>query len=247
MKHENIFSKNIKLIAVTAAVVMVLSSALVFSGCGNKKASAIAALKPTTAPTVAATAAQKATQTNTRKAQAQDVQAQDDQSNDDQSYDVQSDAQSDDGSDSSSHSINDVWYAGISEQAAGQKALEQFDSNSIITSREAGTYDGEECWIVYVTENSSGRTFICYVSGDFCNVVEGASYTIDDNYYANISEQAAGQKAIAAWGGTDTDGIQIVSSNAGFYQGEEAWVVHMTKPDGSSTLAYVGGDFCYFN
>ena len=243
MKHANNSSKKIKLIAVAAAVVMVLSSALVFSGCGDKKASAVSAAKQTTTPTVAATEVQKAApKTKTVSVKAQDVQINDNQSNDDQN-----DSQSGGGSDASSHSINDVWYGGISEQAAGQKALEQFDSNSIITSREAGTYSGEECWIIYVTENSTGKTYICYVSGDFCYVVEGASYTIDDNYYANISEQAAGQKAIAAWGGSETDGIQIVSSNAGFYQGQEAWVVHMTKADGTSTLAYVGGDFCYFN
>lgn len=235
MKNENRSTQKIKLIAVAAAVIMVLSSALVFSGCGGKKADT-SATKPTTAPTVAATA-QKATQTKTNSAQAQDV----------QSNDGQNDSQSGGGSDSSSHGINDVWYAGISEQAAGQKALGQFDSNSIITSRQAGTYGDQECWIINITENSSGKTYTCYVSGDFCNIEEGDSYSVNDTYYAGISEQAAGQKAIAAWGADDTSGIQIESSNAGHYQGEEAWVVHMTKPDGSSTIAYVGGDFCYFN
>ena len=236
MKQENKSTQKIKMIAVMAAVVLTLSSALAFGGCSDKKAGDTSATKPTTAPNVAATVAQKATQAKTDSAPAQDV----------QSNDNQDDSQSGDGGSASSHGIFDVWYAGISEQDAGMKALDQFSSNSVINSRETGTYDGAECWIIYVTDNSAGKTYICYVSDDFCNVEESGSYTIDDNYYADITEQAAGQKAVQACGGSDTSGIKILSSNAGYYQGQEAWVVHLSRADGTETIAYVGGDFCYF-
>lgn len=221
----------IKSIAVAVAVVLTLSTALVFGACGDKKADT----NPTAAPTTSATVAVKATQTDGAQ----------DQNNDAQQNDDQSSSQGDDSS-ASSHSINEAWYADISEQAAGQAALQQVGSDARIKFYEAGTYNGQDCWIVYVIDDNTGKMYTCYVSGSFVQVEEGDNgHSINDDYYAGIAEQAAGQNAIAAFGGEDLTTVRITASVADYYNGKEAWCVHLINDKtGEEGTVYVSGDFC---
>lgn len=221
----------IKIIAVATAVVLTLSTALVFGGCGDKKADTNATVAPTTAATTAV---------NSNSADGAQNQGNDAQQSGDQSSSQGGD------SSSGSHSINEAWYAGISEQAAGQAALQQVGPDARIKFYEAGTYDGQECWIVYVLDESTGASYICYVSGSFVQVEEGDNgHSINDTYYAGISEQMAGQKAIEAFGGDDTSGVRITGYAADHYNGSEAWCVHLINDNtGEEGTVYVSGDFC---
>lgn len=231
MKKSN---KKLSVIALIVAVAMTLTAMVAFTGCKGGDTGATTATTATTAPTVAATAAAAQTQDNNagQAQQSGDVQSQAQQTG--------SSADSDDG-----HTINDAWYAGISEQAAGQQVLGSLGVEAMIKNIYPGYYsDGSECWVITIEVTETGDQYNAYVSSDYC-YIDGepdAGHTINDAYYAGISEQAAGQTAIAGLGSD----WRITYTSQGQYEGVDCWVVSLTNGESSRT-AFVGGDFCYYD
>ncbi|MBQ6153164.1 MAG: hypothetical protein IJJ15_05410 [Ruminococcus sp.] len=209
----------ISIIAIALCAVLALC---LLTACGEKKTE--------TDPTVATTASTTATTATTEKAT---------------SGDSGSDAQSQSATTGvGGHSIFDAWYAGIAEQDAGIKALDYVGSGGRIISTQTGYYsDGSECWVVEVIGNGSEQ-YICYVSGSYFYASPIGGAGINDAYYADISEQKAGQDALDA---TGESGL-ITGSAAGYYtDGSECWIITITANSGTQYIAYVSGDYCYIS
>lgn len=227
-------NRKTRVIAIVCASVLALSSAFVFAGCKGSKDAA-----PTTA---AATVAAKATEAKKQAAQGSnnDAQIQNDNNNNNDQQGVSSQAQDDS---SSSHSINEAWFAGISEQQAGFNALDASDPNGRITYTEQGTYNGQDCWIIYV-KGADNMQYDVYVSGDFCVVdSDTTGHGINDAYFAGISEQAAGQAALQAVG---SEGWRISGYFQSSYNGADAWEVTVENENGETQTVFVNGDGVYF-
>lgn len=140
------------------------------------------------------------------------------------------------------HSIFKVWYAGISEQGAGMKALENIGENGLITDVAAGYYtDGTECWVVSVN-GDSGAQYTCYISGDYCYVNQIDADSIFNSTYAGISEQEAGMNALNQVG---VEGAYITGTSKGTgNDGEECWYIYIADPDGNYYTYMVTGLYC---
>ena len=206
----------ISIIAITLCAVLALC---LLTACGEK---------PATDPTTATTASTAATTAATEKAA---------------SGDSGSSAQSQSATTGvGGHSIFDAWYAGISEQDAGIKALDYVGGGGRVVSTQTGYYsDGSECWVVEVMGNGSEQ-YICYISGSYFYAYPTGGTGINDTYYAGISEQQAGFNALDA---TGESGL-ITSSAAGYYtDGSECWIVTITGDSGTQYVGYVSGNYCY--
>lgn len=217
-----------KFISVLLVCALIAAMCVTLAGCGEKKDEDKTKQTETQTATSATTAATQANQSGT----------------------TGSASGSSSGSSASSttgaggHSIHDIWYAGISEQNAGVKALDNTESTGRIISIQTGYYsDGTECWVVEVL-GSNGKQYRCYVSGNNCYVAsdESSGTGINDIHYAGISEQKAGINALDAAG---EPGI-ITSIAAGYYtDGTECWVITITANSGAQYTGYVSGNYCY--
>ncbi len=144
---------------------------------------------------------------------------------------------------SSSDGSGNAEYAGISEQDAVTKALDEAGSGSWkATGSSKGTYDEQEAWIVALVNEDDGQEKTAFVSGSFCNYAIAESESSDSSGsadYAGISEQDAGIKALEYVGSASW---KIIQTSKGTYDGEDVWIVIIADMDEiNAKVAYVNG------
>lgn len=220
-----------KALGVILAVSMLCSAALL-SGCGEGDKNQTS----TTAPATTAAATTQAAESSS------DVQSQD---NGAQSSEAQDSAQSSDDQSSNSQSDNDSY---INEDYAIQNALAQAGDGAVAVSDYKGyTPEGYPAWVITV-QMPDGTNKIYYSGLQFTiseDVYNGSAETPDnDGDYAGISADGASAKAVDALGGGAD--LVVAAISQGYYNGDEAWVVHVTDNQDNSHIIYVGSDFCYY-
>ena len=203
-----------KVLAILLVCALAVSMCLVMAGCGDdKKSDTNATQAASTAPTsAAATKAASGTQSGGS------TQAPGTYSN------------------ASGYQVTDVWYAGISENDAGNAAFNTLPEAGYITAMYPGYYtDGTQCWTIEVTGNS-GSKYVCYVAKDYSSyiVLEDAS-----NNYAGLTMDEAINGALA-----EVTGSTYESCCCGYYyNGDPCWMISVVDPYGVYYLVYVSSNF----
>ncbi len=148
-------------------------------------------------------------------------------------------------------SVDSEQYGGLTSGEATQNVLQSAGEGSYLLGYYQGTTpDGNDAWIVTV-QTPAGEEAVYYSAYGFCypaydeesdQVEEG--HGINDAYYANVSEQQAGQIALNNMG---DDNWMIIASSQGSYEGVDAWVITIENLEtGATRRAYVSGNDCYF-
>ena len=232
--------KTTKITAILLAAVIAVSAAALLTACGDGDKNATTAATAATAATEA-TAATVATQPATQPATAAAAQA----------YGAQTATQTAGDAQNDGSVLDDDNYIDQATAIANVKKLAGTGAE-IVSYYKGFTPDGIHAWVVTVSGISATpeASYTTYYSGyQFCYPADSSApevsdgYGINDVYFANTSEQAAGFTALNQVG----ENWIITGTYQSSYGGVDAWAIVMQNQEsGQVVTGYVNGSDCYF-